>query len=609
MDLARNIRMNLTRDALPHQSLVRYLEPRQRQLVLLAILLLTGIGLQLANPQVIRYFLDTAQAGGRQGSLPSAAGLFIALALAQSGLSLAAAYTAENTGWHATNDLRRDLAHHCLRLDLPFHKTHTPGELIERIDGDAAALMNFFSSFIIQAVGSGLLVVGILVMLYRESLWVGLCLTVYTLLTLLVLRVIQRPAAKAWGAARSSLTEVNSYLEERIGGAEEIRAAGAESHALHRLYKLLQPVTVNIRRSYLMGSLTRVFTDLLYVSGYALGLALGVILYQRGQATVGTAYLLVYYIGMLSSPLQALRSQVEDLQRASASLERIQSLWKLRPQVDDPSMQASCLPDGPLAVSFQAVSFAYEDDLEADRNQVGSGNGGVSKDNVLKEITLTLEPEKVLGVLGRTGSGKTTLTRLLFRLYDPTQGALSFSGIDLRRLPLSELRRRVGLVTQDVQLFQASLRDNLTFFNRSIPDERILHALQELSLWDWYLNLPGGLDTEFASGGAGLSAGEAQLLAFTRVLLKDPGLIILDEASSRLDPVTEMRLEQAIDRLFAGRTAIVIAHRLHTVQRADEILVLENGQIAEMGTRQSLAADPASRFSQLLQTGLEEVLV
>jgi ABC-type multidrug transport system fused ATPase/permease subunit len=214
----------------------------------------------------------------------------------------------------------------------------------------------------------------------------------------------------------------------------------------------------------------------------------------------------------------------------------------------------------------------------------------------------------VLGVLGRTGSGKTTLTRLLFRLYDPDAGAIRLGDVDIRHASLADVRRHVGMVTQEVQLFNASVRDNLTLFNRRVADEAIVRALREIGLWEWFQSLPDGLDTQLGPAGGGLSAGQAQLLALTRVFLRDPGLVILDEASSRLDPATERLLERAIDRLFANRTGIVIAHRLGTVQRADDILILEHGRIAEYGRRKELAANPNSRFAHLLRTGLEEVL-
>ena len=223
-------------------------------------------------------------------------------------------------------------------------------------------------------------------------------------------------------------------------------------------------------------------------------------------------------------------------------------------------------------------------------------------------------------MLGRTGSGKTTLTRLLFRLYDPTQGVVRLGEVDVRDAALADLRRRVGMVTQDVQLFGASIRDNIALFDPGVTDEQIRRGLAELGLLDWMEGMPGGLDAELASNGGGISAGEAQLLAFTRLVLRDPGLVILDEAASRLDPVTEARLERAIDRLLGAdpqrqptsasraRTGIIIAHRLHTVQRADDILILDGGRVVEYGPRERLASDPASRFAGLLRTGLEEAL-
>ena len=180
---------------------------------------------------------------------------------------------------------------------------------------------------------------------------------------------------------------------------------------------------------------------------------------------------------------------------------------------------------------------------------------------------------------------------------------------DIRQARQAELRRCIGMVTQEVQLFQATVRQNLTLFDDTLPDERIRQVIEEIGLSDWLASLPKGLDTFLEAGSSGLSAGEAQLLAFARVFLADPGLIILDEASSRLDPATEQRIEKAVDKLLTNRTGIVIAHRLGTVQRADEIMILEDGRIAEHGPRLALADDPASRFHRLLQTGLEEVMV
>jgi ATP-binding cassette subfamily B protein len=247
-------------------------------------------------------------------------------------------------------------------------------------------------------------------------------------------------------------------------------------------------------------------------------------------------------------------------------------------------------PDG-SSVEFSGVSFSY-----------------LPERSVLKDLSFELRPGRVLGVLGRTGSGKTTLSRLIFRLYDTDRGAVRLGGVDIREVRLDELRRRVGMVTQDVQLFNASVRDNLTLFDRTVEDGRIVRSLHDLGLDAWLRSLPEGLDTVLAAGGDQLSAGEAQLVAFARVFLRDPDLVILDEASSRLDPATASMVERAVDSLLEGRTAIIIAHRLATLERVDDILIIEDGRVLEHGPREALAAAERSRYSGLLRTGMEEVL-
>lgn len=330
-------------------------------------------------------------------------------------------------------------------------------------------------------------------------------------------------------------------------------------------------------------------TFLLSGVGNATALAVGAWLHLNGSITIGTVYLIFHYTTMLDRPIQVFIGQLDLLQRAGGSIYRIFELTQTKSGIVDGKGVA--LPSGPLSVAFDDVSFAY------------SGN-----EPLLNGFSFNLEPGRTLGLLGRTGSGKTTLARLLMRLYDVEGGAVRLSGVDVRDTHLDDLRRGVGMVSQNVQLFHGSVRDNLTFFEPSIPDEAILGVIEELGLTSWMASLSNGLDTTLESGGGGLSAGEAQLLAFTRVFLRDPGLVILDEASSRLDRSTESLVQNAIQRLLEGRTVIVIAHHLVTIERVDEIMILQRGQIVEQGERAALASDEGSRFHGLLQTGLEEVL-
>lgn len=295
----------------------------------------------------------------------------------------------------------------------------------------------------------------------------------------------------------------------------------------------------------------------------------------------------LFYTELLAKPVEKIRMQLEDLQKADASLKRIRELFNLTSKIQDgPGVK---LPEGPLALAFHNVTFGYEEQP------------------TLIALNIDVKPGQVLGLLGRTGSGKTTIGRLLLRFYDPQQGHITLNDIDIRNCKLSELRGKVALVTQSIEILQGSVRDNLTFYNRSISDETIVEVLGDLGLGEWHASLPNGLDSLLDSGGGSLSAGEAQLLAFARVFLNEPGLVILDEASSRLDPLTEQRLERAVDKLLRERTCIIIAHRLATIERADQIVILEQGTVIESGARIKLAEDPSSRFSRMLAAGLEEV--
>jgi ATP-binding cassette subfamily B protein len=549
-------------------------------------------------------FLDTAQAGGPLSVLTVAAILYLLVGLLSRTVTLGSAYASLSLGWTATNRLREDLAAHLLRLDMPFHKAHTPGELIERVDGDVTALAEFFAEMLVRLAANLALMAAILFLLYRENASVGALLTVYLGVVIAALVLVNKVGVRAWTAARAAWAEQMGFLEERFAGTEDIRGIGAEQHQQRRLAGLMLNLLRSARAGWLANALGHVVSNFLFIVGYAMGLAIGATLYLNGQATIGTAFMIVAYIGMLATPIDALHDIAEQLQQATAGVNRVSELLALRPRARDEGRAE--LPAGPLSVQFDGVSFAYRDE------DTPAADATESDSLILREVSFMLAPGRTLGVLGRTGSGKTTLTRLLLRLYDADSGAIRLGGTEIRAVPFERLRARVGLVTQDVQLFGATLRENITLFDETVPDAAIEDALDKLGILDWARGLPQGLDTLLEPGGGGMSAGEAQLLAFARILLRDPGLVILDEAASRLDPLTERRLERAIEHLLGDdgrrRTAIVIAHRLRTVQAADDILILEGGEVAEFGPHAALAADPESRFNRLLRAGLEEAL-
>ena len=571
------------------QLLSRHIRPQMGRFILLGLLLFSGIGLRVVNPQIIRTFIDTVIEGGESARLVNAAVLFIVVALLQQVLGVSAAYTGEYVAWTATNELRAELARHCLQLDMSFHNNISSGELIERIDGDVAELSNFFSQFVIRVLGNMVLVVGILVAIFIEDLRLGWIFSAYVGITIMALNQVRGIAIPFQKAFREASADLFGFLEERLAGTEDIRAAGAVDFVLLGLYKLMYRMMGFWRQSSLRMIVVIGVGTFLLTGGMGAAFVGGYQMYQEGVFTLGAVYLLVNYLNLLNRPIRELTQQVENLQNIGAATERLIELRAVQSKLLDGD--GAKMPGGPLALQFQEVDFSY-----------------VDGDHVLDAISFELQPRKVLGLLGRTGSGKTTLARLVFRLYDVTHGKIALGNINTRDVKLDDLRQRVAIVTQDVQLFQATVRDNLTFFDETIPDDRILKVIDELGLRDWLNSLPKGLDTKLETSGRSLSAGEAQLLAFTRVFLRDPGLVILDEASSRLDPTTEQLIERAVDRLLQDRTAIIIAHRLRTVERADTILILDSGQVVEYGDRLELESDPKSKYFHLLQTGLEEVL-
>lgn len=582
----------------------QYLSPLRGKVVLLGIFIFTSLGLKLINPQLVRTFIDTAVSTSLLQPLINTAVLYLITSLILQFISVAARYLSEDIGWRSTNELRADLARHCLHLDMSFHNDHTPGEMIERVDGDVANIAIFFSEFVLRILGNLLLILGVLIALLWVDWRVSLGLFIFATVSLFLFGKLRAIAVPHWKEAREANANLFGFIEEQLAGTEDVRANGAVPYVMRRLFGLHR---TRIDKE-ISGADMSIKIILSWITMFGIGLMMALwasyTLFQAGLITIGTAYLIINYTNIIFQPLREITNQIQQLQQAAAGIERVETLVQMKSKIKDG--QTAVFPKGSLSVQFNRVTFAYHD-----------------KEPILHDIDFELKQGQVLGLLGRTGSGKTTLTRLLFRLYQPQTGSirlgtttshpanghnskshLAHTSFDIQESPLVELRQHIGMVTQDVQLFRATVRDNLTFFDSRVPDDKIISVIEQLGLGEWFRTLPYGLDTLLKSEGTSLSAGEAQLLAFTRVFLKDPGLVIMDEASSRLDPATEQLIEQAIDKLLQNRTGIIVAHRLGTVARADQIMIMEHGRIAEHGAYEKLANDPDSRFFNLLQTGM-----
>ena len=571
-------------------SLLRkYLKPYIGQVVLLGFLLILYNGIQIANPQVIRFYIDAVFAETLDPkAILMASLMYIGFSLIHRGIYIVVRYLSQNLAWATTNDLRVDLTNHCMNLDMTFHNQYKTGEMIERIDGDSSSLSEFFSTFSIYFFGSLILLIGVLTAVFIEKWVYGVFFLGFAFLALIAFYFVRNVSSPLWKKARESTTALFGHIEESVSGLEDIKGNGADEFLMKRFHEVSQTDFKNKNKAMIV---SRTYYAINVTMRAILNIGILVISHYLAaflDTDPGVIYLLLTYGTNLLWPLRLLLWQIEQLQNSLANIERINEFFEIETKIIDDG--ETVFPEGKVSLAFDNLDFGYSENL------------------VLKDISFNLEPGRKIGLVGQTGSGKTTLARLVFRLYDPKSGKIRVNGINTKNFPLKELRSNVAYVTQDVELFKASIRDNVTFFDKEIPEEIILDIFKDIGLEKWYNDLPNGLETIILSDECGLSAGEEQLLALTRAFLKNPKIVVLDEASSRLDPATERQIEIALEKLLHGRSAIIIAHRLTTLHKVDDVLILSDGEMLEYGSREELAKNPKSEFSQLLQKGIEEVL-
>ncbi|HEY0518700.1 MAG TPA: ABC transporter ATP-binding protein [Ilumatobacteraceae bacterium] len=568
------------------RALAALLRPDAVRWAGLGALVAAGSGLILTGPLIVRRIVDLATQGTTKSTLAGLAVLFLVIAIATQLINMAVAWMATITAWHTTNGIRIRLARHVLGLSHAFHRQHTPGELIQRVDGDVTSVSDFMGRVIPRAAGALFTMVGMIVVLLVVDWRLAAGALVYVTLAIATVVSGRHRAVGESSDEMGSYARLYGGIEERLTAAEDLRSNGAGAHAMWRFVEDSSVTLASaVRREK---AFLRMWwaVDGAVGGGSIVSLIISAMLVSRKIITIGDAFLLFQYVLLLARPLEDMVDQLETVQKANGAMVRVIDLLAVEPDIRDAG--TTIPPDGPLNIEFRDVAYDYGDD------QI-----------VLQGIDLDIAAGRSVGIVGRTGSGKTTLSRLVLRLVDATSGTLLLGGVPIDQIPISELRSRVALIPQEVELLSGSVRDNVTLFDDVPTDAEVETALRNAGLGAL---ADGGIHRQLGAGGTGLSAGEAQLLALARVWLRDPDIVVLDEATARIDPTTEAMLEDAVARLTHGRTTLIIAHRLSTLRHVDEIVVLDHGRVIEHGDRVDLADDIGSRYRHLLDLAHDEVV-
>ena len=556
-------------DARLMRRLMMYLRPH-RPAVAVALCAIVGHSLmQLAQPYLTKLAIDRHILTGDLNGLDQIVLLFLGILLGSFVLEYVETYTMQMIGQRIMFDLRMQIYEHLQRLDVGFYDRNPVGRLMTRVTTDVDALNDLFAAGVISVFRDVVLLVGIMVVL----LWMDwrLALVAFSVLPLIALLTqwFRRHARDSYRRVRGWIARINAFLQENISGMSTVQLFRREARNFDTFD--------GVNRQHRDANLDSIFYyATFYPTVEFLGaLAMALIIWfgggwsLQGTLTLGSLVAFLQYSQRFFRPISDLSEKFNILQAAMASSERIFGL--LDTPVDLASPVPGRRPTGPGRITFEHVWFAYRDE-----------------DYVLRDVSFAVDPGERVGIVGATGAGKTTLINLLLRFYDVNRGRIAIDGVDIREIPLEDLRRRFGLVLQDVFLFSGTIRDNIALGQTSITEADIRSAAASVHADRFISKLPGGFDSAVAERGATLSVGQRQLLSFARALAFAPDALILDEATSNVDTDTEALIQDALHRLMSGRTTIAIAHRLSTVQDMDRILVFHKGELREAGAHQEL---------------------
>ncbi|MET0816749.1 MAG: ABC transporter ATP-binding protein [Solirubrobacteraceae bacterium] len=555
------------------RGLLELLRPYRTRTILMFVALVAATGAALAPPPLAKLAIDDGIVPGDTQTLTWVVLAFIASALVYWGATWAQTYLVGWVGQRVLQDLRIQLFQHLQRLSVGFYSRRQAGVLISRMTNDVQALDQLVSDGVVTLFGSSLTLVGTAaILVWLDWQLALLCFLVFPVLGVgsLVFRII---SADAYRATREKVAAITAYLQETLSGVRVVRVFAQERRH--------QDVFAGLNDENYVANMKTVNLNAAYFPAVELLSSLvtaGILLYGGLQAIDGdvTVGVLVAFIAALNNffdPIQQLSQLYTTYQAGMAALDKIFELLDEEPDLRD-KPGALELPRLRGELSFEHVTFAYAPDAEP----------------ALREIDLHVPAGQTVALVGSTGAGKSTFAKLAARFYDPTAGRVLVDGHDLRDVQARSLRRQMGIVPQEAFLFSGTIRDNLAFGRPEATAEEVEHAARAVGAHDFIAALEQGYETEVGERGIQLSAGQRQLVAFTRALIADPRILVLDEATSNVDIHTEGRIEQGLRRLLAGRTAIVIAHRLSTIRRAGHIVVLEHGRIAEEGTHDELLA-------------------
>jgi ATP-binding cassette subfamily B protein len=550
----------------------RLLQPYRRRAALSVLSLLTATVTALAPPYLAKYALDDAIGHDVGTSLYVIVGIFLAAGIANCVMYYAETYMTGWVGERVLADLRTTLFGHLQRLSLGFYERNRAGVIISRLTNDVEAIDQLVTDGVTVLFQSTLTLIGTAVILFVLDWRLALATCAVLPLMSIATAIFRTRSARAYAAVRERLGLVTATLAEDIAGMRIVQAFTREEAAYANFRRVAASYRDSNMQTVMIAGLYFPAVDLFSSVALAVVLAYGGHLYFGGTLTLGTLFAFMLYVQNFFDPVQQLSQLYNTFLSATAALDKIMVVLDEEPEVQD-GPGARPLPEIAGRVRFEGVRFRY-------------GRG----DEVLHGIDLDVPPGTTVALVGHTGAGKSTIAKLLARFYDPTEGRLTIDGVDLREVTQASLRDQLGIVPQEGFLFAGTVRENVAFGRPDVSFEDVATAARTVGADEFVQGLENGYETQVGERGTRLSLGQRQLIAFARALLADPRILILDEATSSVDIGTERKIEAALRRLLADRTAFIIAHRLSTIRGADLIVVLEHGRIVEMGSHADLMA-------------------